>query len=291
MSRPQCVVQVWDLPGEARPKKTSVPGVGSVLRSPGDATGLTRMGVHLRLASPGMAGTNRHFHTVEEEWAYIVSGRGTLRLGPHRIPVRPGSFAGFPPGPRPHHFIADGGEPLAILEGGERRPAEELGCYPDIPAWWQGNRLVDHPGPLPAEEGDLSQCLHIDDLPARPFEHDVDPQARRLMRRLNRASGLSRQAVVWTHVEPGAHSTAFHTHDRTDEWVFILSGRAIARLGDERFEVGPGDFIGHPAGGPAHRMEALESLTYLMGGQIDPEDVAIYPEAGLRRCRGQLSPL
>ena len=23
---------------------------------------------------------------------------------------------------------------------------------------------------------------------------------------------------------PGAHSTAFHTHDRTDEWIFILAG-------------------------------------------------------------------
>src|SRR5512147_972884 len=182
MSRPTCVVQVWDLPGEARPKKTAFPGVASVVRSPGDATGLTRMGVHLRVVSPGMAGTIRHFHTVEEEWAYILSGRGTLRLGPHRIPVRVGSFAGFPPGPRPHHFIAEGDEPLAILEGGERRPQEEVGCYPDIPVWWTYGGKVDPPGPVPPEAGDPSQCVHVDEVEAKLFQHDVDPQARRLMR-------------------------------------------------------------------------------------------------------------
>jgi len=31
----------------------------------GAATGLNRMGVHLRTVEPGFAGTNRHFHTVE----------------------------------------------------------------------------------------------------------------------------------------------------------------------------------------------------------------------------------
>src|SRR5262245_11834160 len=110
MSRPTCVLHIWDLPGEPRPRFSSYPVVGSTIRTLSNATGMTQMGVHLRSVEPGMAGTMRHFHTVEEEWVYIVRGRGTVRIGPHRLPVRAGSFVGFPPGPRPHHFLAEGDE-------------------------------------------------------------------------------------------------------------------------------------------------------------------------------------
>lgn len=291
MARPTCVVHAWDLPGEQRPRYTPRPGIGAVVRRLGDAVALTHMGAHLRTIEPGMAGTNRHFHTVEEEWVYVLSGHGTVRIGPHRIAVRSGSFVGFPPGPRPHHFLAEGTDPLVLLEGGERRPAEDYRCYVDLPKWWRGGGFVETAQPVPPEEGDPSQCIHIGDRSIKVFQHDVDPRARRTMRRLNLATGLVRQAVVWSRVEPGAHSTAFHTHDRTDEWVFILAGRARVRAGDERFEVGPNDFIGHPAGSPAHIMEPTELLTYLMGGEINPDDVVIYPEAGVRRVHGQLEPL
>jgi uncharacterized cupin superfamily protein len=108
------------------------------------------------------------------------------------------------------------------------------------------------------------------------------------MRRLETPTGLVRQAVVWSRVEAGHHSTALHSHERTDEWVFILAGRARARVGDASFEVGPGDFVAHSAGGPAHRMDPSEPLVYLMGGQRDVDDVIVYPEAGLRRVRGTL---
>ena len=126
---------------------------------------------------------------------------------------------------------------------------------------------------------------------AKELHFDVDARARRTMRRLDRPTGLVRQAVVWSVVEPGAHSTAFHRHERTDEWVFILSGRAHVRVGNDSFEVGPDDFVGHPCGGPAHVMEPVEPLTYLMGGEIDPDDVVIYPEDGVRRVHGKLEPL
>ena len=91
--------------------------------------------------------------------------------------------------------------------------------------------------------------------------------------------------MKWARVRPGDRSTAYHTHDRTDEWVYILDGRARVRVGDDVFEVSAGDFLGHPAGGPAHVMEPESELTYLMGGQIDADDVVTYPDAG-KRCSG-----
>lgn len=288
MYRPRCVVNVRDLPGEKRPRLTQAEGVGAVLRSPGDATGLTRMGVHVRSIEPGMAGTNRHFHLAEEEWSYVLSGHGVVRIGPLRLPVSPGRFVGFPTGPRPHHFLAEGDEPLVLLEGGERRPADDDGWYPDARRMWRAGEFVEHYEEPPPEEGDPAQVLAVDDVPLETFQHDVDAQAARGMRALHRRTGLTRQAVYWARVEPGRRSTAFHTHDKTDEWVFVLSGRARVRVGDDRFEVGPCDFIGHPAGGAAHMMEPIEPLTYLMGGQIDAADVVIYPDAGMQRRAGRL---
>lgn len=132
MARPAAVVQIWNVAAQPRPRWFQAPGVQSAVRNLGDAVGLTHMGLHLRSIAPGDAGTHRHFHLVEEEWAYVLSGRGHVRIGPHRLPVAAGSFVGFPPGPRPHHFLAEGDTPLVLFEGGERRPSEDGGFYVDL---------------------------------------------------------------------------------------------------------------------------------------------------------------
>jgi uncharacterized cupin superfamily protein len=281
-------VNIRDLAGEKRPRFTAGAGIAAVVRSPGDATGLTQMGVHVRTVEPGFAGTNRHCHTVEEEWTYVLGGRGSVRIGPLRLPVRVGHFVGFPPGPRPHHFIVDGDEALVLLEGGERRREEDGGWYPDVRKHWRLGVVVEPYEEPPPEEGDERQVRHIDDVEVTSFQHDVDPAVRRQMRVLHSPAGLTRQAVRWVRVEAGGRSTAFHTHDRTDEWVFVLSGRGIARVGEDRFEIGPSDFLGHPAGSAPHVMEAADTLTYLMGGQIDSGDIVSYPDAGLKRVSGRL---
>jgi uncharacterized cupin superfamily protein len=284
-------VNIRDLPGEKRPRFTVAAGVAAVVRLPSAVTGLLQMGVSVRSVDPGCAGTNRHFHTIEEEWSYVLAGRGTLRIGPLRIAVRPGHFAAFPTGPRPHHFIAEGDEPLVFLEGGERRPVEDACWYPDARKLTRGRVAVEPYEQPPPELGDASQVLHVDDAPITSFQHDLDAAVQRRMRQLHRPTGLVRQAVRWAQVAGGGRSTVFHTHDRADEWVFILAGRGVARMGDQRFEIGPDDFIAHPAGSAAHAMEALDDLTYLVGGQIEAGDVTTYPEAGMRRVDQRLEPL
>ncbi len=281
MPRPSCVVSARDLPGEKRPRRLIADGVASLVWEFGASTGLTRMGVSQRAVEPGLAGTNRHFHEVEEEWVYVLSGNGRVRIGALDLPVRVGSFVGFPPGPRPHCFVA-GSERLVYLEGGERRKGEETVWYPDAGLRFKDGKLGPGDGPA-SEAGDSRQAVHIDDVRVFDFEHPVDARSRRVMRSLHTATGLSRQAVRWSRVVKGGPSTVYHSHDRTDEWVFILEGRARARVGGDRFGVEAGDFLGHPAGGPAHVMEPETDLVYLMGGMIDPEDVVTYPEAGKRK--------
>jgi uncharacterized cupin superfamily protein len=288
MTRPSCVINIRDIPGERRPRYTSTPGVGGIVRSPGLSTGLTQMGVNVRTVEPGFAGTNRHFHTLEEEWTYVLSGHGRLRIGPLEFSVGPGHFAGYPTGPRPHHLVNDGVDDLVFLEGGESRPLEDAFWYPDIRKMGKARAFVEPYQEPPPEQGDATQVVNVDDVPVENFQHDVEPNARRRMRALHRGTGLERQAVYLAEVLAGNLSTAFHHHEKTDEWVFILAGTGIARVGDDRFNVGPDDFIGYPAHGLPHVIEATTDMTYLMGGQVDATDVVEYPDHRMRRVGSRL---
>jgi len=68
----------------------------------------------------------------------------------------------------------------------------------------------------------------------------------------------------------------------------VLSGQAVAELDDRREAVGPGDFLGYPAGGPVHhlRNDGPEDLVYLQGGDAwsrSTIEVVDLPELGLRQ--------
>jgi uncharacterized cupin superfamily protein len=69
-----------------------------------------------------------------------------------------------------------------------------------------------------------------------------------------------------------------------EEWVYILSGRGLADIDGQQYDVGPGDFMGFPAPGTAHllRNPFEEDLVYLMGGEAVPLDVLDYPTLGKR---------
>ncbi len=281
--RPNCIVRANEVTEIVRPRDLCADGVSWRVRPLGDVTGLTRMGVKIRAIEPGMAGTHLHFHSVEEEWAYVLSGRGKLEIGPVSLPVRAGSFAGFRPGPCPHHFIAEGDEPLVLLEGGERRPDEDCCTYPSLGVRSRSgeDERID-PALLPAFEGSERQLVHVDEVEECARPHPLAPDAIRHQRGIDEAAGMQRQACAQVRISTGVESTTFHTHERTDEWVYLLSGEAEVRLGNEWHEVGAGDFIAHPAKGPAHVMRARSNLTYLMGGEHVSDDVVFYPELGMR---------
>jgi len=69
--------------------------------------------------------------------------------------------------------------------------------------------------------------------------------------------------------------------------VYVLAGRAIAEIGDEKHEVAPGDFMGFVAGSTPHCLHNpnAEDLVYLVGGNRLPFDICDYPRVGKRRYR------
>ena len=124
----------------------------------------------------------------------------------------------------------------------------------------------------------------IADLAEVSFVHPLDANAVRHTRTLSESAGLRNLGVHLVRVEPGRTTTEYHFHQAEEEFLYVLAGHGFAEIDGRETAVGPGDFLGFPAGGPAHAMrnEGPGDLVYLMAGQRLPGDVVDYPRKGKR---------
>ncbi len=273
--------------------------------------GLGRIAVNLEWLAPGKHSAPLHVHHREEEWVYVVEGRGVAELGDAEHAVGPGDFLGFPPGVA-HHVRNDSADRLLLLVGGEVIPDVDVSDFPRLKRRLVriGTRIAIYPleaeipffpagGPqeLPAEflgprapqEPPRVLVRASERKPALEFHHPQNPTGAEVhLAALSRPAGLRRIAVVHARVPAGKDSFVHHVHQRDEEWMFVLSGRGVAELGDREVEIGPGDFLGFPARGPAHNLRAAlgEDLVYVQGGDAwsrDSIDIVDFPRLGLRR--------
>jgi uncharacterized cupin superfamily protein len=132
----------------------------------------------------------------------------------------------------------------------------------------------------------------IDQQPEIGVSHPMNPNSEVWLRPLAARTGLTRTGVTLGRIPPGKESFVYHAHEFEEEWIYVLSGRGVAELGDEEFEVGEGDFLGFPAPGPGHHLRNPfdAELVYLMGGENREHEFAHFPRHGrhLIRTRGQL---
>lgn len=107
-----------------------------VKRHLGDACGLTKMGVNLVTLGPGGQSALRHWHTLEDEFVYIVSGEVVLVTNAGEQTLKAGMCAGYPAGTRDgHHFINRSDAPAQYLEIGNRMEGDNS-FYPDDDMVW-----------------------------------------------------------------------------------------------------------------------------------------------------------
>lgn len=88
------------------------------------ATGLVRTGVNLARLAPGKESFVYHSHQLEEEWIYVLSGRGVAEVDGKEYEVASGDFLGFPTPDVAHHLRNPFAEDLVYLSGGENREVE-----------------------------------------------------------------------------------------------------------------------------------------------------------------------
>jgi uncharacterized cupin superfamily protein len=98
----------------------------------GDALGLKNFGVNLLRLPPGCASSQRHWHSRQDEFVYVVAGEVVLVTDGGEQLLTTGMAAGFPKGlPDGHHLINRGAADALVLEVGDR-PAGDEADYPDI---------------------------------------------------------------------------------------------------------------------------------------------------------------
>lgn len=119
------------------------------------------------------------------------------------------------------------------------------------------------------------------------FSHPWNPKSEVSGTYLGRTVGLERTGVNFARIAPGKESFVYHSHYREEEWIYILSGRGVAEIDGEEFEVGAGDFMGFPTPSVAHHLinTGDEDLVYLVGGENLEVEIAEFPQLGKRMLR------
>jgi uncharacterized cupin superfamily protein len=99
----------------------------------GDAAGLDQFGVNLMRLPPGQWTSQRHWHTAEDEFVWVLEGEVVLVTDQGEQVMRPGDCAGFPAGvANGHHLQNRTDREAVLLEIGSRRPDTDGADYPDI---------------------------------------------------------------------------------------------------------------------------------------------------------------
>lgn len=131
--------------------------------------------------------------------------------------------------------------------------------------------------------------LRAADIAARSqsFSHPWNPNSEVIGYQLAKSTGLRRTGVNFARMPPGKESFVYHSHWGEEEWIYILSGRGVARIDDVEYEVGSGDFMAFPTPGVAHHLRNPfdEELVYLMGGENREFEIADFPDLGKRMIR------
>ena len=99
----------------------------------GDAAGLAQFGVNLLRLPPGAWSSQRHWHSHEDEFVYVLQGEVVLATDAGECVLRAGECAGFRAGdPDGHHLRNRSRADALVLEVGSRDEARDATRYPGI---------------------------------------------------------------------------------------------------------------------------------------------------------------
>ena len=99
----------------------------------GDAAGLSQFGVNLLRLPPGAWSSQRHWHSAEDEFVWVLDGEVVLVTDAGEEVFKAGECAGFKADDGDgHHFQNRSDQEAVMLEVGTRTRGESACVYPDI---------------------------------------------------------------------------------------------------------------------------------------------------------------
>jgi uncharacterized cupin superfamily protein len=115
--------------GSGYPSPFDAPCAERVRQRLGNAGGLADFGVNLMRLPPGNWSSQRHWHSSEDEFVYVLEGELTLIEDDHETMLCAGDCAAFPKDSgNGHHFINKSDVTAVYLEIGTRSPADVTIC-------------------------------------------------------------------------------------------------------------------------------------------------------------------
>ena len=111
-------------------------------RALGDPLGLTKIGINHTTLPPGKESSMRHWHTLEDEFIYVLSGEVVVRTDGGEQVLTAGMCAGFPASADGktgdgHQLINRSSEPVVYLEISNRAKGDTA-FYPDVDLRFHG---------------------------------------------------------------------------------------------------------------------------------------------------------
>ena len=123
------VVAVPERKGVGYPRPFNIPCADRVRQRLGDAGGLTDFGINLMRLPPGGWSSQRHWHSHEDEFVYLLEGELVLIEDDGETLLRAGDCAAFAKGAgNGHHLINRSTVTAIYLEVGSRQPADLTTC-------------------------------------------------------------------------------------------------------------------------------------------------------------------
>ena len=115
--------------GAGYPKPFDAPCASRTRRRLGDAGGLQDFGVNLMTLPPGGWSSQRHWHSDEDEFVYVLEGELALVEDDGETPLKAGECAAFPKGSGNGHHLQNRSSAMAVyLEVGSRQPGDLTTC-------------------------------------------------------------------------------------------------------------------------------------------------------------------
>jgi len=119
--------------GSNYPPPFNLPCMALSRQQLGDAAGLSDFGVNRVRLPPGAWSSQRHWHTVEDEFVFVLEGEVVLVTDSGEETLRAGECAGFKAGVKDGHHLQNRSDRDAlVLDIGSRRVADDEGEYSDI---------------------------------------------------------------------------------------------------------------------------------------------------------------
>ena len=142
------IASVPERKGTGYPKPFNDPCRERIRQRLGNAGGLTDFGVNLMRLPPGNWSSQRHWHSHEDEFVYVLEGEVTLVEDQGETLLRAGDCAAFPKNSgNGHHLINRSGAMAVYLEAGSRHPDDMTTCSDiDMKSANAGGRFVHKDG-------------------------------------------------------------------------------------------------------------------------------------------------